>query len=74
MIKKNKKNNKKKKKLIPYSKKELIFNVLSLVIAIGVGLYFGGRSFYYYSKQAFKIEKNGSNNNFYISATLNGRE
>ena len=40
MIKKNKKNNKKKKKLIPYGKKELIFNVLSLVIAIGVGLYF----------------------------------
>ena len=64
MIKKNKKNNKKKKRLIPYGKKELIFNVLSLVIAIGVGLYFGGRSFYYYSKQAFKIEKD--------SVTLNG--
>lgn len=50
-----KKDKKKKKKIVPYSKGELIFNVASLIIAIGIGLYFGGRSFYYYGKQNKKL-------------------
>ena len=32
-------------------KKEFIFNLFSLIIVICIGLYFGARSFYYYSKQ-----------------------
>lgn len=40
--------NKRKKKI---SKKEFRFNLFSLLIVICVGMYFGGRSFYYYSKQ-----------------------
>ncbi len=53
-----------KDKLIPYSNIELAFNIISLVIAIGVGIYFGGRSFYYYGKLA----KMGEADNY----TLNG--
>lgn len=42
---------KKKRKLIPYSNKELIFDVVSLLVIIALGIYFGVRSFYYYGKQ-----------------------
>ena len=43
---------KKEKKLL--SKFEFIFCLISLLFAIGVGLYYGGRSFYYYSVQNAK--------------------
>ncbi|MBQ2639536.1 MAG: hypothetical protein IJF92_02105 [Bacilli bacterium] len=33
------------------TKKEYIFNVVSLLVIISIGLYFGIRSFYYYGKQ-----------------------
>lgn len=63
-----KKTKKKTNRLI--GKKEYIFNVLSLVIVIVVGIYFGGRSFYYYNVQNNKFARemetlNGSviNNN-----------
>ncbi len=36
---------------------EFIFNFVSLVFMIGLGLYFGGRSLYYYSKQNTKIKE-----------------
>ncbi|MBQ8132305.1 MAG: hypothetical protein IJ193_07430 [Bacilli bacterium] len=71
-MKKMKKNNeakalkkgKKKKKLIPYSNVEFFYNVMSILIVMGIGIYFGGRSFYYYSKL---------NSNFAAAAsTLNG--
>ena len=42
---------KKKKQLHLIGKKEFIFNFFSLVIIIGIGLYFGARSMYYYSRQ-----------------------
>lgn len=45
------KKNKKVKKKHVLGTKEFIFNFLSLVAMIGVGLYFGYRSLYYYSKQ-----------------------
>lgn len=56
-IKKSEKETKKKttKKKVGYSKIEFTFNVVSLIIAIGVGFYFGARSFYYYSKQSQKL-------------------
>lgn len=41
----------KEKKKNPMPKGEFLFNVLSLVIVIGIGIYFGGRSLYYYSEQ-----------------------
>lgn len=53
---------KKNKHLI--GKKEFIFNFFSLVIVILIGIYFGGRSFYYYSKQNMTIKKEAQ--------TLNG--
>ena len=43
---------KKEKKLL--SRFEFIFCLISLLFAIGVGLYYGGRSFYYYSVQNAK--------------------
>ena len=46
---KKKKSRKKKKHLI--GPKEFLFNFISLVLMIGVGVYFGYRSLYYYSKQ-----------------------
>lgn len=55
---------KKEKKKVSYSKVEFTFNVLSLIVAIGVGFYFGARSFYYYSKQSQKLAGD--------SLTLNG--
>lgn len=36
---------------------EFTFNFVSLVFMIGLGLYFGGRSLYYYSKQNMKIKE-----------------
>ena len=36
---------------------EFIFNFVSLVFMLGVALYFGGRSLYYYSKQNVKIKQ-----------------
>ena len=72
-MKKVKKNNnetkvpkkgKKKKKLIPYGKIEFFYNVISILIVMGIGIYFGARSFYYYGKL---------NSNFAAAAaTLNG--
>lgn len=62
--KKMKSKTKKKKKLHYYGPVEFAFNFISLVIAICVGLYFGGRSFYYYSLQ------NQSNKETFM--TLNG--
>jgi len=61
MSKKKRKNNKEKKYL---GKNEFIFNFFSLVILIGIGIYFGYRSLYYYSKQNQKIEQE--------AATLSG--
>lgn len=57
-----KKSKKKKKHLI--GKKEFIFNFLSLVFMISVGIYFGYRSLYYYSKQNMKQKEEAN--------TLNG--
>lgn len=54
---KNKKNNQKekkeksKKKELRFGPIEFAFNFISLVFVICVGIYFGGRSFYYYSLQ-----------------------
>ena len=36
---------------------EFVFNFVSLVFMLGVALYFGGRSLYYYSKQNVKIKE-----------------
>lgn len=38
------------------TKKELIFNIISLSLIIIIGLYFGIRSFYYYGKQNKKVD------------------
>lgn len=54
--------NKKDKHLI--GKKEFIFNFLSLTFLIGIGIYFGYRSLYYYSKQNIKLVEDAK--------TLNG--
>ena len=43
---------KSKKKMFQFSKNEFIFNIVSLVVVIGIALYFGGRSFYYYGLQS----------------------
>ncbi len=63
MANKKKKKNKKKK---PHhiGKHEFIFNFVSLVIVICIGVYFGARSLYYYSKQNM--------NNKESAQTLNG--
>ncbi len=58
------KKNKKAKKKHLLGTKEFIFNFLSLVAMIGVGIYFGYRSLYYYSKQNVKIKEE--------AMTLNG--
>lgn len=54
VVKKNKKNSKKVTKSI--GKKEFIFNLVSLVVVLGIALYYGGRSLYYYSLQNAKTE------------------
>ena len=48
--------NKKHRKL--FSKKEYLFNLFSLLIVIFIGIYFGARSLYYYSKQSEATEGN----------------
>lgn len=55
---------KKKRKSFSIGKKEFIFNLVSLLVVISIGLYFGGRSFYYYGAQNFKLEQEAK--------TLNG--
>lgn len=42
-----------------YGRKEFLFNFFSLIIVIGIGIYFGYRSLYYYSKQ--HMVKQGNN-------------
>ena len=59
-----KKKKKKKKETHKFGPIEFSFNFLSLVLVICVGLYFGGRSFYYYSLQKQKTRA--------TSMTLNG--
>ena len=56
--------NKKKKEKHVLGKGEFVFNFLSLVVIIGIGIYFGYRSLYYYSKQNMKIKEEAQ--------TLNG--
>lgn len=55
---------KKRKSSKIIGEKEFIFNFLSLTLIIIIGIYFGGRSFYYYSKQNMSIKAD--------SKTLNG--
>ncbi len=45
-----------KKKTLRFSKSEFIFNIVSLVVLLGIALYFGGRSFYYYGLQSVKTK------------------
>ena len=45
----------KEKKMMP--KAEFLFNVMSLLIIIGLGIYFGSRSIYYYSKHTNASKK-----------------
>lgn len=50
-----------------FGRKEFIFNLLSLLATIIVGIYFGCRSFYYYSKQNMSIkQENGTLNGLII--------
>lgn len=51
MKKITKKNENKRRKHF-FGKKEFLFNFISLVFALSVALYFGGRCFYYYSLQS----------------------
>ena len=48
------KKEKKKKEKRELTTFEFIFCLLSILFALGVGLYYGGRSFYYYSLQNAK--------------------
>ena len=54
-VKKKKTSKKKKKQKHLIGPKEFLFNFISLVFMIGVGIYFGYRSLYYYSKQNQKL-------------------
>lgn len=59
-IRKNKdkvKNKRGKKVFIRVFKWEYVFNILSILIILGIGIYYGARSFYYYSKQNVVIKK-----------------
>ena len=58
-VKKKKKNEKYK-----YNKIEILFNLLSIAIVFGVGIYFGARALYYYSRQNVKMQEE--------AMTLNG--
>ena len=49
--KKSKKSKKKKKRALRFGPIEFAFNFISIVLVLCVGIYFGGRSFYYYSLQ-----------------------
>lgn len=69
----------KQKKTKPIGKIEFIFNIISLLIVIGIGIYFGGRSFYYYNVENFRVVEgnktlNGSiiNNNKVASGEAEG--
>lgn len=64
MMKKATEKKTKKRKKHFFGKKEFIFNFVSLVFALVVALYFGGRCFYYYSLQ--------SQNKKNTAMTLNG--
>ncbi len=57
-----KKRNKKKNtnKINRYGKKEFLFNLISIILVIILGLYIGFRSIYYYSKQTRKAKKEES--------------
>ena len=48
---------------------EMFFCVISLLLMIALGLYFGGRSFYYYSKQNVKIREEAKTLNGMIMST-----
>lgn len=48
---------KKQKTYYPIGRKEFLFNVVSLLLVIGVGIYFGARSYYYYGKQNIKMRQ-----------------
>ena len=52
------------KKTKPIGRVEFIFNIISLLAVIGVGIYFGVRSFYYYNVENFRVEEGNK--------TLNG--
>ena len=59
-VNKNKKKtnkNKKVKKVNRYSKGEFIFNFVSILLIICLGIYIGYRSIYYYSKGTNKAKK-----------------
>lgn len=60
-----KKTKKKKEKHI-LGKGEFIFNFISLVCMIGMGIYFGYRSLYYYSKQNQQYQEEAQTLNGYI--------
>ena len=59
------KKNKTKKKRKPLSTWEMIFCVGSLLLIMGVGIYYGYRSLYYFSKQNYRLSAE--------AATLYGR-
>ncbi|MBQ6323867.1 MAG: hypothetical protein IJI22_03440 [Bacilli bacterium] len=59
---------KKRKKRHQFSKGEFIFNFISLVLVIAVGVYFGYRSLYYYSKQNMKIKEEANTLNGFITS------
>lgn len=50
------KSNKKPKLSLPMKRSEFIFNFVSFLVVIILGIYFGGRSLYYYSKQNVKMK------------------
>ena len=52
---------KKNKRRHLYTRGEFLFNIFSLLIVMGIGIYFGYRSLYYYSKQ--NIAHKGNNQN-----------
>ena len=56
--------NDKQKKTKPIGTKEYIFNIVSLLAVIGVLIYFGVRSFYYYNVENFRVTEGNK--------TLNG--
>ncbi len=60
---------KKKKKKTVLRTGELFFCVISLLIMIAIGLYFAGRSLYYYSKQNVKIREEAMTLNGMIMST-----
>jgi len=51
------KNRRGRRIVIQVFKWEYVFNIISIIILLGIAIYFGGRSFYYYSKQNTVIKK-----------------